>query len=481
MSALRASQDLREALATRNIRFAHWKSNSHLAEALAGETDLDLLIHRDDEAAFRNVMQSLRALPMTSPPWARYPAIEDWLILDAESGRFLHLHLHYDMLTGLKRVKHLRLPWTDDLLASVRPDPASGWPISSAEMELLNLVVRIWAKMPLTRRCFDQKIPRHVQNELHWLQGQTDAAKLAALGNHLGLAGDFHDAFASDAAAIALGRRLNTELVRHFRMSRPEALMRAALLNTRLALARLWLKTVGPIQYRKTLPMGGAVVALVGSDGSGKSTLTRDLEKWLRYKLDAHLLYMGSGDGDSGWVNTGKRRLSARWKRRKRTTVRTVKSIQPASAIEKLYRLFDLLLLRRKLRLLRLGRKLARRGSVILTDRYPQMQVNAISDGPRQQEGRGFAWAARAELKLHRAAEMLGPGLVIKLRIDPATAHLRKPDHDIDTIARKCAIVDTLTFGQSEIVTIDATRPYDEVLFAAKSAVWNHLLKVSRA
>ena len=123
---MRASQDLREALATRNIRFAHWKSNSHLAEALAGETDLDLLIHRDDEAAFRNVMQSLRALPMTSPPWARYPAIEDWLILDAESGRFLHLHLHYDMLTGLKRVKHLRLPWTDDLLASVRPDPASG-------------------------------------------------------------------------------------------------------------------------------------------------------------------------------------------------------------------------------------------------------------------------------------------------------------------------------------------------------------------
>ncbi len=478
MSALRASQDLREALSSGNVRVAQWKSNSHLTEALAGETDLDLLIHRDDEAAFRTVMQKLRALPMTSPPWARYPAIEDWLIFDSATGAFLHLHVHYDMLTGLKRVKHLRLPWTDELLASVRRDPPSGWPVPSAEMELLNLLVRIWAKMPLTRRLLNRKIPGHIQTELHWLQAQTDPAKLAALGHQLCLAGDFQDAFGSDAAAIALGRRLNIALVRHFRMSWPEALARAALLNARLGVTRLWLKTVGPIQIRKTLPAGGAMVALVGSDGSGKSTLGRDLEKWLRYKLDAHLLYMGSGDGASGWINTGKRRLSVLWKRRK---PKTAKSLRPAPGIEKLYRLFDLLLLRRKLRLLRLGRKLAGRGSVILTDRYPQMQVNGISDGPRQQEGRGFAWAARAEMKLHRAAATLGPGLVIKLKIDPLTAQLRKPDHDIGIITRKCAIVDALTFGQSEIAVIDAARPYDEVLLAAKSAIWNFLLKAPRA
>lgn len=481
VSALRASQDLREALSARNVRFAHWKSNGHLAEALAGETDLDLLVHRGDEAAFRNALQDLRALPMTSPPWARYPEIEDWLILDAAAGALLHLHVHFEMLTGLKRVKHLRLPWKVELLASVRPDPASGWPIPSAEMELLNLLVRIWAKMPLARRLLKWKIPGHIQNELHWLQAQTDPARLAALARQLGFAGDFQDAFDSGAAAIRLGRRFNTDLFRHFRMSWPEALARAALLNTRLALTRLWLKTVGPVQVRKALPMGGAMISLVGSDGSGKSTLGRDLEKWLRYKLDAHLLYMGSGDGAAGWVNAGKRRLSALWKRRGPKTASAAKSLRPASGIERLYRLLDLLLLRRKLRLVRLGRKLAGRGSVILTDRYPQMQVNGISDGPRQQEGRGFAWAARSEMKLHRAAATLGPDLVIKLKIDPQTAQLRKPDHGIDIITRKCAIVDALTFSQSEVVVIDAARPYDGVLLAAKSAIWNHLLKGASA
>ena len=66
--------------------------------------------------------------------------------------------------------------------------------------------------------------------------------------------------------------------------------------------------------------------------------------------------------------------------------------------------------------------------------------------------------------------------MVIKLSIDPATALSRKPDHDPAAIIRKCKIVDELAFSRSHVVTIDANCSYDEVLHAAKQAIWNFLL-----
>src|SRR5207245_5117378 len=51
------------------------------------------------------------------------------------------------------------------------------------------------------------------------------------------------------------------------------------------------------VPLRRTLPQGGAVIAFVGADGSGKSTLVRELAAWLSPKVDVVHLYFGSGDG----------------------------------------------------------------------------------------------------------------------------------------------------------------------------------------
>jgi hypothetical protein len=122
---------------------------------------------------------------MLSQPWARYPDVEDWLVFDDQTGRFLHLHQHYALVTGLKRVKHLALPWGRTLMANLRDDPASGWPIPTAEMELLILLVRIWAKMPPQRRWFGPKIPSHILRELDWLRRSSSEADLVRLLDEL--------------------------------------------------------------------------------------------------------------------------------------------------------------------------------------------------------------------------------------------------------------------------------------------------------
>ena len=100
------------------------------------------------------------------------------------------------------------------------------------------------------------------------------------------------------------------------------------------------------------------------------TTVSRSLLEWLHYKLDAHFYYMGSGEGAAGWVQGVRRVLSRFW--RKRKGPRTVNSAKTegqksASALSKLWRSLDLLLLRRKLRLLRHNRRPAARHSCART------------------------------------------------------------------------------------------------------------------
>lgn len=139
--------------------------------------------------------------------------------------------------------------------------------------------------------------------------------------------------------------------------------------------------------------------------------------------------------------------------------------------------LYQLVIMRHKICLLRAARKLTAGGSMVLTDRYPQTQVIGISDGPNVQGGRSFEWAARKEMTYYDQARELGPDIVIKLKISPEAAHARKPDHDFDNIARKCQIADALEFPQCAVAVINAEQPYADVLLAAKRAIWAHLTR----
>jgi thymidylate kinase len=448
---------------------------------------MDLYVCPEQAQVFSKILNQLGGLKISSQPWARYPGIEDWLMFDGPSGNLLHLHVHFSLLTGLKRVKHLSLPWREALLANLRSDPATGWPIPTAEMELLMLLVRLWAKMPPWRQLVSPKVPGHIRRELSLLVKEAEPPKLATLAQQLGLQVDSEDLqllfnpSADRAHVISVGRKLYRQLRPHLRLSWSRSMAQAALLNLQVLMLKLVRPSFPLVHYGKTLPGGGALIAVIGADGSGKSTLTADLTRWLSFKLDAHRLYMGSGSGAAGWEQGIRRKLSGSVRR-----LRRAKAPSPAGEgqrlrsyglAEKIYRLIDLRLMNRKLRLLRRARRMAAQGSVIVLDRYPQDQVDAISDGPRLQNGRSFAWAAEREKKLYRAAGALGPDMVIKLSIDPATALSRKPDHSLAAIIRKSRVVDELTFGHSHVIMIDANCSYDEVLYAARQAIWNFLLK----
>lgn len=222
--------------------------------------------------------------------------------------------------------------------------------------------------------------------------------------------------------------------------------------------------------------MGGdlaPLIAVVGSDGSGKSTLSADLLAHIRLSRAAESGYLGLGSGEQG-------RRIGRWPIIGPPLHRFLDGIadrlrEPSEPIPG-YLAARYALNKSRKRRARFDALLAQRraGKVIVTDRYPQVEVPGLHDGPILA---GIATSQRlaamqaAEYALYAEMAAYRPTLVIRLHVDVDTVMARKPDHDRTLITRKVETVPLLLFNGAPIVDIDATMPYAEELALATAAV----------
>ncbi|XVJ64496.1 MAG: hypothetical protein HEQ22_12745 [Sphingopyxis sp.] len=215
------------------------------------------------------------------------------------------------------------------------------------------------------------------------------------------------------------------------------------------------------------------LIAVVGSDGSGKSTLSADLLAHVQQTRRAESGYLGLGSGEQG-------RRIGRWPIVGPPLHRFLDGIadrlrEPGEPIPGMLAARYALNKSRKRRA-KFDALVARRGAgiTIVTDRYPQLEVPGLHDGPIL-AGRATTPRLAAMQAQERAlyAEMAAyvPTLVIRLHVDVDTVMARKPDHDRALIMRKVATVPLLTFNGAPIVDIDATIPYEDELALAVAAV----------
>jgi hypothetical protein len=170
-------------LGQRGIRYCHWKSNSHLAAAVRGETDLDLLVDREQVDAFRSTLSDHDFKAMVAAPGKDYPGVENYLGFDESSGHLVHLHVHYQLVLGQQHVKDHRIPIEEEMLDSVRE--IAGVPVPSAAMELIVLAMRAVLKYRTRDAAKDvlgirtSGIPRSILSEAEWLYADTSEEEIA--------------------------------------------------------------------------------------------------------------------------------------------------------------------------------------------------------------------------------------------------------------------------------------------------------------
>ena len=216
------------------------------------------------------------------------------------------------------------------------------------------------------------------------------------------------------------------------------------------------------------------LIAIVGCDGSGKSTLAADLVKWMAGERPTQYSYLGLKSGNMGnriksWPIIGK--TFEAYLANKAVQARDKSAVIPGVATALAIFIFSRVRLRRFNAMMALRRK----GVLVITDRYPQIEVPGFYDGPglsaARAEGAIVKWLLARELVMYERMAAIVPDLVIRLNIDIDTAMTRKSDHKRELLMAKIAVTPQLEFNGANIVDLSSLDPYERVLANSKQAI----------
>lgn len=219
------------------------------------------------------------------------------------------------------------------------------------------------------------------------------------------------------------------------------------------------------------------LIAVIGSDGSGKSTVCEQLLIHVKKYGPAVKVHLGKQAGNVGRAVS---QLPLIGNSVGKSIVSNTKKVRSKkSRLGMLPALVITFFVFRRLRRFRRMLALRRQGLIILTDRFPQAQIPGAYDGPTfPVDTKGNFIVRRLAKQEHDAFRWMAshkPDLVLKLNVDLDVACSRKPDHRKDALARKIATTPQLKFEGANIVDIDANKPLDEVIASAERAIDNFM------
>lgn len=480
-----------EQMAREDVAWCYWKSARRAQAALSGQSDIDVLVPPESQHAARRVLLDcgFRLFPSVAP--RDDPAIQSFLAHDDASGTIIHVHFHTRLMVGGALLKNYRLPWEERLVSRAAPGRGLPMPLLDPASEAVLLIVRACLELrrsdPVVARNWALTTRKFALDRAD-LAARIERNEVRARAEEL-LGDDLADRVANalfDARPLQnqyeLRRHVRRALARYRTYSSIEAPLRASWRTLHWVIGGLNQRLLHwPRPWSKRAPGGGIVVAILGVDGSGKSTLVRGLRKWLGQDVDVLTLYFGTGDGRPSWVLLPLKLLvpvASLVLRRKPhgSSHGDVTDSAPGAAYSVLLGIWATVLAVEKRMKLRAARRAAARGMVVITDRFPQDQIADFNDGPLLPRlSHVPLWLRRFEASAYALAGQLPPDLVIKLVATPELIAMREPTMNPAVIHLRATAVARLTFAGSSVAAIPAGQPAEDVLRAAKAEIWRVL------
>jgi thymidylate kinase len=470
------------------IRYCHWKSNWTLARTLEGDTDLDMLIHPEDAARFREVLKDLGFKPSFETGIKELAGVEHRHALDEEAGRLVHIHAYERIVTGESLAKNYELPIAEQILGTVRRQ--SGMPIPSAGAELIVFMLRMLIKhTTAVELALVMRDRRSFEAEVKWLMSE------AALAEALELLPTwfssiepdlFIDAYRALEGPGPVWRRVVVGLKVRKRL-RPHARVhpfRAQVVGVRRFTRRLWFRVRG--SAKKLSPGGGGmIIAFVGSEATGKSTVISEIAGWFGDHFTLCLIH--AGKPPSTMLTWAPHRLLP--------VLRRLFPRQRSSHVESAYRdtpgrndsyplafaLRSVMLGYERKVLLQRAARYAAAGTIVLSDRYPSDGVGApdgaqLTGVPEASDGLRRRLAAQ-EARLYN--KMPAPDLVLfltaPLDVTIERNAAREKVEDEAFVRTRHALSEHIDFSTAPVALIETDRPFEDVLRDIKNAIWDAL------
>ncbi|MBA1200195.1 nucleoside triphosphate hydrolase [Pseudomonas capeferrum] len=225
----------------------------------------------------------------------------------------------------------------------------------------------------------------------------------------------------------------------------------------------------------------GPVIAFVGCDGAGKTTVSEAIQAWMRESRETESCHLGIQSKALGEKLVSLPLVGGLLKRLIASNTpekvpQAEAASRPVEAPTTLAALAMFILSIRRLRRYQRMMTLRRKGVAIIADRFPQIAVPGMKiDGPGlshvPHRNVLVRCLARCERLLYCYMVSYRPDVVIRLNVDLETAYKRKPDHRYASLASKIALVPELEYQGSPIVDLDSTQPLAEVIAQAKREI----------
>lgn len=452
------------ALASRGVVYCQWKGHGKRERWANGRGDIDLLVERASWADFADILSGL-GFKLALPPAGREASgVLHFFGLDERRGDLIHIHAYQRLAIGSPWRTHYRIPLERELLASAQLQEDGVFKTAAPELELVVLVLRLVLRHEL-RDLLRREPPRWLDGaltELDRLEERATPAQVAAVLSKL-LPEVSTRLFERCRATLLPGCPAHKRVAVRAQLAR--ALRPHASRPTPFAFGdRLW-RRVRP--RGQALAGGGAVVALLGGDGSGKSTCADALTAWLNPELATLHLHLGRPTRSLATLVVGGALKVARTLRLSPRIVAHLDLLRTVATG------------RDRARLQTRAFRFAADGGIAICERYPLPQSWNLS-GPS--EVQGHALAARSKLAdalrrwERRLYERLArPDFVFVLRLDPETAVRRKPSEPADYVRERARLTEATDWTTAGAVVIDAAQPLPQVVAALKAELWKSL------
>lgn len=485
--------DLIGELNKSGIRYCHWKSNLSLAKALAGQTDIDLLIHRQDANRFETILSRLCFKAAIGTHGAPFPSVVHYYALDEESGVLVHVHAYFRVITGESLTKNYHLPIEEMLLQNTRIVDSVRVPVKSAELVVftLRMMMKHTSVMELLLLA---RYWKEVQQEIQWLL-ESDSIEETLCYVKCWLPALDPALFSACVAAlkapaplwrrVLLGYRLRAQLYPYGRHSILQVWLSGIKKFTTMLLRRL-----AGAKLSMVPQAGGAIIAFVGPEATGKSTLLAEMSRWLGEHFTVEQIHAGKPQATflSAFPNLFLPALRSLLPGARTTQVETEYSAdgqaqQSRTEYPLIFAIRSALLAYDRRSLLTQAFSRAANGAIVLCDRYPSLHSGAPDSpqlahlplSPKQYSLRRLF--ACLEARWYR--EIPPPDLVIYLSapleltvVRNATRGKKEPE---EYVRRRHARSSNLVFGETPICKINTDQPLAQTVLEVKKAIWRML------
>jgi thymidylate kinase len=455
------------SLASRGVRYCQWKGHGKRERWESGRGDIDLLVDPTSWPDFTDTLSGL-GFKLSLPPAGREAAgVMHFYGLDERTGALIHVHAYQRLMIGSPWRTHYRLPLERPLLDSARQQTVFKAP--SPELEVIVLVLRQTLRHSL--RDLARRTPPAwldgALSELDRLEDQISrSGVIEALRSHLPeVSIDLFDR-CRDSLLPSCPRwrraivriRLNRALVAH-----------ASRAPVFAVFERLWerLRSLTGKASGQRLASGGSVIALLGGDGSGKSTCADALEAWLQPALATLHVHLGRPRRRPPTLLAGGLLKVIRAIGAKREFVVHLELLRFVCTARDRYLLY------------RRARRFAARGGLAICERYPTREGWALA-GPSEAQGLALDIDSQLATRLRRWERqyydrITAPDLVFLLQVDPDTAVARKTNEPAAYVRERAKRTWETDWSESGARIIDATQPLPHVVAALKSELWRTL------